>query len=189
MKKTLSLIVIAGSLLASNAYAKTEGNYVGIDILRSSVQHKYYDTTVKDKSTGFGANYKHAFNFNKIFLAPGAFAERIGTEVTDDQNETISTNYRYGAKLDLGYDVTDNFAAYFTNGFANLSHKLNDHAGYTESKSVTSYFYGAGLSYKILKNVTMNLEYNTQSPNFTNAYGVKFKSDVRVAKIGVSYNF
>ena len=189
MKKTLSLIVIAGSLLASNAYAKTEGNYVGIDILRSSVQHKYQDTSIKDKSTGFGINYKYALNFDKIFLAPGVFAERLGAETTDDQNQTTSTNYRYGAKLDLGYDVTDNFAAYFTNGFANFNYKLDDHAGYAESKSVIGYFYGAGLSYKILKNVTMNLEYNTQSPNFTNANGVKFKSDVRVAKVGVSYNF
>ncbi len=70
-----------------------------------------------------------------------------------------------------------------------MRYKLDDHAGYTESKSVVSYFYGAGLSYKILKNLTMNLEYNTQSPSFTNVYGVKIKSDIKVAKIGVSYNF
>ena len=189
MKKTLSLIIIAGSLLANSAYAKTEGNYVGIDILRSSTEHKYAGISVKDKSAGFGANYKYAFNFDKIFLAPGVFAERLGSKVTDDLNETTTTNYRYGAKLDLGYDVTDNFAAYFTNGFANVRYKLDDHDGYVESKSAVSYFYGAGLSYKILKNLTMNLEYNTQSPSFTNVNGVKIKSDIKVTKIGVSYNF
>ncbi len=36
MKKTLSLIAIAGSLLTSQAYAKTEGNCVGIDAKKRS---------------------------------------------------------------------------------------------------------------------------------------------------------
>ena len=189
--KTISIIALTLTLATSPALAKTEGNYVGIDILQSSVKHKYFDESDKDKSTGFGLNYKYAFNFDKIFLAPGVFTEKLGLKTRNkiDQNATISTNYRHGVKLDLGYDITDNFSAYFTNGFASFDYKLDDNDGYSESKSIISYFYGAGLSYKILKNMAMNLEYNTQSPNFTNTYDVKLKSNAQIAKIGISYNF
>ena len=96
MKKTLSLITIASSLLASQAYAKTEGNYLGIDVLRSAAKVKststlasdqvgdaspYYAHNKKDSSYGVGLNYKYAFNFNSFFIAPGASYNMLNNDV------------------------------------------------------------------------------------------------------------
>ena len=81
MKKTLSLITIAGSLLATSAHAKTEGNYLGIDVLRSTAKVKststlasdnadglgsFYNHKNRDSAYGFGLSYKYAFNFKII---------------------------------------------------------------------------------------------------------------------------
>ncbi len=109
MKK---LIVIGAVLtaLSAPAFAKTEGAYVGADILYSKSSHKYknsqnqvssYYGTFDDSEIGYGANLKYAFNFNKIFIAPAIFADKIGTEAKDRDGDNVSINHRYGAKLDF----------------------------------------------------------------------------------------
>ena len=197
MKKTLSLIAIVGSLLTTSAYAKTEGNYAGIDVLRTSAKHKYESNGLTgskfdDSSIGVGVNYKHAFNFNQVFLAPGVFFDQLGTKSKDSDGGKVSASYRYGAKLDLGYDITDDFAIYFTNGFSNLLYSVdwNNTGDGKKSASKLGYVYGGGLSYKIAKNLVVNLEYNTQSVDLkTPSTGSKVASSIRVAKVGLSYNF
>lgn len=196
MKKIIAIAAIAATIATSSALAKTEGNYVGIDILKASSSHRYKSDVgnsgkFDDSSIGIGANYKHAFNFNQVFLAPGVFFDQLGTKAKDSDGDPTSVKYRYGAKVDLGYDVTNDFAVYFTNGFSNVSYKV-DWRSVSEKKSGSElgYFYGAGLSYKIAKDVTAGLEYNTQSVDLKTPHtGTKVASDIRVAKIGVSYNF
>jgi len=173
--------------------------------LRSNVSNKdkpSHESTKAITAThaGVGVNYKHAFNFDNVFLAPGVFFEHLGskTKYRDEYFRTdASIDYRYGAKLDLGYDIADNFAAYFTNGLSVVNYRFKDHFDngmFTDdvkkSGRKIGYFYGAGLSYKINKEFALNLEYNAQKSLLKiDNYGGKLSSKIRVAKIGVSYNF
>jgi opacity protein-like surface antigen len=196
MKKIIAIAAIAATLATSHALAKTEGNYVGVDILRTTAENQYKPDggygKFKDSSVGVGVNYKYAFNFNQVFLAPGVFFDQLGTKAKDLDGDNVSANYRYGAKLDLGYDITDEFAVYFTNGLSALNYEVN-WKSVDEKKSATQlgYFYGAGLSYKVIKDVVLSFEYNNQSLNNlkTPDASTKVKADIRVAKIGISYNF
>ena len=197
MKKIIFIAALTLTLATSSALAKTEGNYVGIDVLRTSAKHKYESNGLTgskfdDSSIGVGVNYKHALNFNQVFLAPGVFFDQLGTKSKDSDGGKVSASYRYGAKLDLGYDITDDFAVYFTNGLSNLLYSVdwNNTGDGKKSGSKLGYVYGGGLSYKIAKNLVMNLEYNTQSVDLKTPYNeTKVASSIRVAKVGLSYNF
>ena len=133
MKKTLSLIAIVGSLFATSAYAKTEGNYVGIDVLRSTAKVKststlasdnadglgsFYNHKNRDSAYGFGLNYKCAFNFNNFFVAPGISYEFLNNDVKsgfiDDSSNYFSQNIKLknsvSFRTNVGYDINDQFA-------------------------------------------------------------------------------
>lgn len=148
MKKTLSLIAIAGSLLATSAYAKTEGNYLGIDVLRSTAKVKststladdntdsaapYYNHNKKDSAYGFGVNYKYAFNFNNFFVAPGVSYDVLNNDVKAGYQGFSSVPYSQNVKLkssltaqvNLGYDINDQFAAYIPVGVSSFSYEMN----------------------------------------------------------------
>ncbi len=200
MKKIIAIAALTAALASSSAFAKTEGNYVGIDFLKTSVTNRYQSSGGKaagyekfdNTSNGVGVNYKHAINFNDVFVAPGVFFDRLGSEATDVDGGTLSTQSRYGAKLDVGYDVNENFSAYVTNGLAHVKYNINLPSNSTSTGAEISYFYGAGLSTKITKDLSLNVEYNTQTlsiatPKITGADHIKSK--LNVAKLGLSYNF
>lgn len=201
MKKLILITTLVSSLLSAPALAKTEGNQVGIDIIRTSAQHRYANNSTvaanyrkfDDSSYGFGANYKYAVNFHDFFIAPGAFYESLGTKAKDQDNDTVSVNNRYGAKLDVGYDITDNFAAYVTGGYGSVGYKVDwKSANSKKSGREAGIFYGAGLAYNATKNVVLNLEYNIQSVDLKtpNLGGInKAKTDLGILKLGAAYRF
>ncbi len=190
MKKTLSLIAIAGSLLATSAYAKTEGNYFGIDVLRSTAQVKststlasdnvgsaapYYNHNKKDSAYGFGLNYKYAFNFNKFFVAPGISYDFLNNDVKSN-HITASNNYfsqnvklksAVSLRANLGYDINDQFAVYVPVGISQFQYDINttdvsagSSVSQKKSSNKSAAFIGFGFSYEPVKNWVMNLEYN-----------------------------
>ncbi len=200
MKKIIAIAALTAALASSSAFAKTEGNYVGIDFLKTSVTNRYQSSGGKaadyekfdNTSNGVGINYKHALNFNDVFIAPGVFFDRLGSEATDADGGTLSTQSRYGAKLDVGYDVNENFSAYVTNGLAHVKYNINLPNNSTSTGAEISYFYGAGLSTKITKDLSLNVEYNTQTLSIATPVidgADHIKSKINVAKLGLSYNF
>ncbi len=213
MKKLLITTSILATLVTSSAFAKTEGNIVGVNLLRASATNEYQKTeatasnyaSFKDSSTGAGVSYKYAFNFDQIFVAPGVFFDQLSLKAKDQDDDTVSASHRYGAKVDVGYDITDNFSAYVTGGLANMSYKV-DWKSIDMKKSIeevasskinisgskTSALVGIGLSYKVSKDITLGFEYNSQTPTFKtpdNGGINEVKSKIRVAQIGVAYNF
>ncbi len=200
MKKFMAIAAVSAVLITSSAFAKTEGNYLGIDFLKTSSSNRYQQygskstyPTFDNNSNGVGINYKYAKNFDQIFVAPGVFFDRIGAESKDQSARTLTTNSRYGAKLDLGYDLNDSFALYFTNGVANVNYEVNAAvAGGRGSSSKMGYFYGGGAMAKISNDLSLTVEYNTQTLNIpVNALASAdhIKSTLGVAKIGLAYNF
>ncbi|MES2677165.1 MAG: outer membrane beta-barrel protein [Pseudomonadota bacterium] len=190
MKKTLPLIVIASSIfLASQANAKTEGNYAGIDLIKNSVQvnshsnlasdqenfSEFYTHKKNDSGYGVGINYKYAFNFDNFFIAPGVSYNLLNNEAKtgfDDGFAPYSQSMKLKSQLsfqtNFGYDITDQFSAYVPVGVSLFSYELNtsDNNGSggvinnKKSGVESALFFGFGLAYEPIKNWVVNLEYN-----------------------------
>ena len=190
MKKTLSLIVVLISLLSSQAYAKTEGNYVGIIASRNIVKikntstlasdneeglNKFYNQSNKNSKYGFGFNYKYAFNFNNFFVAPEVSYESLNNEINsgffDESDNYFSQKLKLKnaitLKSNLGYDINDQLAFYVPVGISKFGYDIETtdvfgvHRKFTKkSNNQSAIFIGFGLSYEPVKNWILNLEYN-----------------------------
>ena len=200
-KKLLAAASVAVAVASSSAFAKTEGHYAGLDLLRSKSEHNYKNSGVQFKNfensaTGVGLNYRYAFNMNNFFIAPGAFIEKIGTEATETAGfDKAKIDYRYGLKADVGYDIADAFSVYFTGGVSNTHYEIDWSQAELGKKSgnEAGYFYGLGLGYEITKEIGVRVEYNIQSLDLeapkTIFGSTKAETDLSVMKVGVSYHF
>lgn len=211
MKKLIAVSLFA-SLVASSAFAKTEGSYVGIDLLntksvaqlRSSSEGQAADETSRQTSRnyGVGVNYKYAVNFNKFFVAPGIIIEDNRSKNSIADGLSLNVKNRYGVKADVGYDVTDCIAPYLTLGYSATSYTSRfgavseDDVAINGKKSATNYdwFYGAGVKFDLTSNVALNLEYNRQNFRAKVSTGnadvaAAYKTRLEIMKVGVSYRF
>lgn len=208
MKKLITVSSVIALLAGSSAFAKTEGNYFGVELLRGEVKHQYrtngnfsqaFGHFADSDVTGYGINFKHAFNLgNNIFVAPGVFYDKLDSRATDrlGLGETISIESRYGAKFDIGFDVTDKAAIYFTNGVSKNRYLVDwstgTGGGLEPRRSTTpfTYFYGAGAMYHASENVTLNVEYNTQGTSLkTQQVEVTGRAKINMMKFGIAYHF
>lgn len=145
------------------------------------------------------------------FLPPGIFFEQHdttthGNGINGSSNiaylNRLRINNRYGIKADLGYDVTDRIAPYFTSGYSRISYNAQNtitRSGITYSdqknSSLGDWFYGAGLKLKYNNDISINIEYNYQkfsaktAVRDTKNYNGVYNTSLSVAKIGVFYNF
>ena len=194
-KKLLAVVSVAAVISASSAFAKTEGNYFGVDILNTRPTLSYdkvQGSSVKN-TFGAGLSYKHAFNFDGLFVAPGAFVERNNTKVDNSSLAHGSINNRYGVKADLGYDLNKDLAVYAVGGLSFLKYSITDSDGGKQaSRGTPNFFYGVGISHEYSENVNFSLEYNTQTLEVKTrrlASVNKVKADINVIKAGVSYRF
>lgn len=192
MKKLL-LITSIITAISSSAFARTQGNQIGIEYLHSWAEHQYNANGDKfdDTAGGFGLHYKYAINLdNGFFVAPGVFAEKLYTDSNDAQGDTAGLDYRYGAKVDLGYDITDGIAAYVTAGLGVLNYDVNwSSVGAKRSGNEAGLTYGAGLSFSATDNVALNLEYNFQNTDIQTPGVTKADTDLHLLKVGLAYRF
>ena len=199
------------------------------------------DPTYPKYKNSFGLKYSYAINYRGIFLAPELFFEHNNIKkyfdgdnsATLDRNQRLPSNYGYkfmkihriyGAKINLGYDVTTNFAPYLFAGiskiyYSNLSsvyeanqresiiNKTGEDPFKIVHKSKSVPFFGFGGKIKLSERLALNTEYliydfmvktNSYKNNNYQAYDINhskrvgfndFKVALRVAKIGLTYNF
>lgn len=214
MKKTLSLLVIVTSLSISQANAKTEGSYLGFDILKNNAKVKstssaafdnqgsnqpYYNHSKKDSSYGFGLNYKYAFNFNNFFIAPGISFDYLNNEVKSGYgvagnqfSQSLKLKTALSLRANLGYDISDQFAFYVPVGISQFSYesKTNDEGSgrYIRTKksaNESAAFIGFGLSYEPIKNWVVNLEYNKYQNLKLNSTTATFNSGKIINKTDI----
>lgn len=200
--KILTVATIMGILIGGNANAKTEGHYVGLDLINTQYETTGFtsDTKHEDDKVSLGVNYKYAFNINNFFIAPEIFYDDNNAQVKiheeDQSNKYMKAEelkYRYGVKLNLGYDINDKFALYGTVGFAENRLEYYDSiisSGKAEydaaSATKESIIYGLGAKYSINDKFSVNVAYETSKLDFE---GVAYDSDVNVLRVGASYNF
>ena len=190
MKKNLTIIAGILLILAKASFAKTEGAYIGLDILKTKADTKtsqitnyknidYVNSSSNDSSFGFGINSKYAFNFNNFYVAPGALIQFLNneSEVNDKKNlwqQSLSINSRFALKSDFGYDFNKVFSVYIPLGYNsfNLSLKTNDYmnnGSYVKAETrgnSGSFFYGLGFNVNATDKLSFNLEYNKTSIDF-----------------------
>ena len=221
MKKLLLVSSLIAIISTSSVNAKTQGSYLGIEALRTSADvetkktagtntDRYFNNESKNSSTGFGVNYKYAINFNNFFVAPGLFYNHVGidAEVDDKANlytQNVKVNNFYGAKVDLGFDISEKFAVYAPVGvgIANYEIETKDYlnaANYLNTKTTgrsAGLVYGIGFAFYPIEQMAINFEYNRSNLSLETGGDVALfgtaeleaQTNLDFMKIGVSYRF
>ncbi len=192
---------VAGFLISSLANAKTSGNYVGLDIIRTSVEEgettlggtsfgdNFFETGSEDQ-VSFGLNYKYAFNFKNFFIAPGVLFDysNISLSNPDVSSNNFDLDYRYGLKVDAGYDITDKFALFVNTALIQNVYTLSN-AGGTDSGSDSSASYGFGAKYSVSDVVDVSLAYEMSEYTLTDINQDTVDFDVDTLRVGLAYKF
>ena len=208
MKKLSLALIAAGVFVASNANAK-DGAYVGVDVLRSSAKHTYVDkrignpkdgdTSRDNSSIGLGLNAGYKFSFDKAFVAPEAFYEYLNSSAKDFYNgegsdyvtDRMKINYRFGAKLNLGYTFVPGFSGFVNAGLSDLKSTYNwDSAGRSRGVMKLGMVYGLGFAYDLNEKWTIRTSFDRQNINLQYmTEGRRDKVRLDVLKVGLVYNF
>ena len=143
MLKVKLFITLFILLFSTKLQARTIGNYVGVDLIKTNLSFSMiktiYETnlieksrqTVPDSKHSFGFKYNYAINYRGFFISPGIIYEKNKVKnhfnYSSADAESIYSvygksyskiNQRYGIKLDLGGDINDNLSIYGTIGQA-----------------------------------------------------------------------
>lgn len=148
-----SLSIVLSLFLSSPALAKTEGFYLGLDVIHSRSKVKtqtvsiatissYYaemgitpdfykiNESFKNSKMGIGFNAKYAINFNNFYLAPGFSLDYLNLnpkkyshDMGFDVNLKMSSRMAYYA--DFGYDINDTFSIFVPLGTNRIIYELN----------------------------------------------------------------
>lgn len=147
MKKIIFTASCVATLVSSTAMAKTEGNYLGFDIVRSQSQvinnsdlasdqenySQYYQQKKVKSFYGAGISYRYAFNFNKFFIAPGISysylnnkekAGYAGDSEADPYSQSMKLKSQVTFQTNFGYDVGDKLAVYIPAGISSFNYTL-----------------------------------------------------------------
>ena len=185
------------------------------------------EPTFPKRKNSLGLKYYYAINYRGIFLAPELFFEynNIKKYFDGDNNQYGFSNQRlpstygykfmkihriYGAKINLGYDVTTNFAPYLFAGiskiyYSNLSsiYRARDRQNIIDQtgadpfkimhKSKTVPFFGFGAKIKLSERLALNTEYliydfmvKTNSRKFENYTNIQYDAAVKSNDLSVA---
>jgi len=208
MKKLSLALIAAGVFVASNANAK-DGAYVGVDVLRSSAKHTYVDkrisnpkdgdTSTDNGSIGFGLNAGYKVSFDKAFIAPEVFYDYLNSSAKDFYNgdgaeyanDRMKINYRFGAKLNLGYTFVPGFSGFVNAGLSDLRSTYNwNDTGQSRGVMKLGMVYGLGFAYDLNEKWTIRTSFDRQNLNLQYVTeGRRDKVRLDVLKVGLVYNF
>ena len=191
MKKLLLIVSVAASLTISNAIAKTEGNSVGIGLMRSASDHKSSasdEIHYQDDTLSFALNYKYnAHLSDNFYVAPGVSYDYVGTDTGAGGND-VKINHRYNARVDFGYDIKEYLAAYLMAGYSAIDYKISN----TEGKNNNIEYapvYGLGFNAQLCKEWNLNIEYTYQQADLSAPGGSISDTRLETYMVGLAYNF
>jgi hypothetical protein len=189
MKIKFAFLFILFTTINSSVFAKTQGTYIGFDILKNSLEfstrpsldidnqgdnQKLHNIKTKNFEYGIGANLKYAFNFYNFFIAPGIAFEYLNNEKNTSSILLYNLYYSQSTilksassfKTSIGYDF-NKFSIYIPFGISAIDYSITTRArndgsiiGSLKRGFQPSYFKGIGISYELNKNLIANLEYN-----------------------------
>jgi opacity protein-like surface antigen len=195
--KKLILITALLSSISSISFAKTEGSQIGFDLTHVNATYQpkvdgyQTDSNFKESKMGYGINFQHAFSLDNVFLAPELFVEKLGTKAVDEVSDSVTLNHRYGAKLNIGYDISDQFAIFGNLGATMVNYEVNwNSAGEKEEANKFAGIVGVGASYAVTKNVILSLKADFQKLDLDTPHNdVKVETEIFTTKLGIAYRF
>lgn len=222
MKTITSKILLTIATLATcaatnaNAYqdAPRSGFYLGVDMVRSFAKHKYLaegnglsDNPVPTngyysnrEKNGLGINLGYKIAAGNLFIAPEIFYDYLNNSAKDfgyEQDPTISghrleVNQRYGAKLNVGYNLFAGLNAFANIGMANVNYSMNLYSVNHTRQGVVqmNMIYGGGLSYDLNDHWLLKTSYDWQQ--FTARFDYPQEKDrivLQTVKVGIAYKF
>jgi hypothetical protein len=196
MKKTIILATILGALVSSPAFARTEGNQVGLSLLKTDTSRLVENS--QSDNIGVGIDYKYAFNFDRVFVAPGIFYDynRVDASTYNAGSTTNTTQLKihdsYGVKVNIGYDINDKWAAFVIGGLSNSdvsggqNHNKNLNTG---TKAERGLVYGVGAKYAI--NDMFDLNLGLERTNYDSGSGAAtvVNNSYSVVRVGTILKF
>lgn len=225
MKKLLLYFTIL-LLFPLNSFAKN-GAYIGINGNRSFADHKIVETantnvrgiffiqqdrtTTNADNVGFGFEGGYRFDLKDgFFITSELFFDQLNNNAMDpyasgnpndqgfaSRQDRIILNYRYGAKLNLGYEFNKKFGAFVNGGIGVVDYDVpwNSQAvirprfnsyGSTSDSAV----YGIGAHYNLSEKLAIKASYDVQKLAIRyNLDGWRSSVELRVFKLGLNYNF
>lgn len=192
------LIIFSLIILSKTANARTVGNYLGVDFINTNLDFssdkKFANKTINSGYTNpaskfsYGLQYGYAVNIMGVFITPTLIYEFNNTrnrfnktnqyaEVRQDYygKSFVEVKQRYGAKLNIGYDITNNLGVYGLIGYAvNKYSSYNSiyYDKYYQNRNLSQNpwartngkknapFFGVGFNIKLYKYWSFNGEYN-----------------------------
>jgi hypothetical protein len=108
------------------------------------------------------------------FASPNSISDRV-----EIQN-------RYGAKFNLGFEVTPKIIPFVTLGVSNIAYANSGNGSSVNLEPL----YGVGLLMSLNHGVALKLAYDYQSFNIPSAQGgARIRDNLGVARVGLVYNF
>ncbi len=196
MKKITS-IFCALVLLSSQASAAS-GAFVGLDYLHAKTINKASNNSLSgpiggdktnDSSSGYGINAGLRFDPLLFYISGEVFYENLNSSAkgfaqnNQNQGVNIGLNERFGAKGNVGFTILPWLTPFVTYGVARVKYD-GDQSSWREAP-----LYGAGIIFDIpATNFSVKAAYDLQRINlpYQNAQS---KTNLRVARVGVSYTF
>ncbi len=161
-------------------------------------------------NSGFGFSVGHIAYHRKFFAAPEIFFDYFNSSTKDffapevgrgtgipgvyNQDE-MAVNYRYGAKLNLGYNLLiPHFDVFGTVGFGVVDYDMRwkgDTAPkLTHGSTDTTPIYGFGMAYEVNRNLILKASYDIQEIKTKYVVdGFINNIEIEVTRIGLMFTF
>lgn len=208
MKKFIITSFIA-CLISTSAHAT--GLFVGVDALtansrQTSKNHSGTSGSISgivkedDNKINYGLNAGFRLDCKldcgNLYQSVELFYDNLNLtssrfESPNAVNDHIKIRNRYGAKINLGFEVVPNVIPFLTVGLTNVSYNNNGTSGNINiSRHEITPIYGAGLLVDIAHGVSLKASYDYQKFDIpSNQPGAKIQTNLGVAKVGLVYNF
>jgi len=194
MLKIKLFIILFILFFSTNLQARTVGNYVGIDLIKTNLSFSMEATisepshqiiksrqTVPSSMHSFGFKYNYALNYRGVFISPGLIYEKnnVNNPYNYSSIATLSNislygksyskiTQRYGVKLDLGGDINNDFSIYGT-----IGHAVNYYETYGSLYPNRAYFTNENTKYTVSENPWKLNKGRKSAPFFGGGFRIK----------------
>jgi len=161
-------------------------------------------------NSGFGFSAGHIAYYRKFFVAPEIFFDYFNSSTPDFfapeagrntgiegvyAQDELAVNYRYGAKLNIGYNLLiPYFDVFGTVGFGVVDYDMRwkgeTAPKFTHGSTSVSPIYGFGMAYEINRNIILRASHDIQKVRTRYVLsGFVNTIDIQVTRIGVMFAF
>lgn len=203
--KKFTTICVTAFFISSSAHAT--GFFVGADALTANSRQTSQNPSGTSGSTSgivkedtnnvnYGLNAGFRLDCMQTLQSVELFYDNLSLSSSkfaspNSISDSIKLQNRYGAKINLGYEIAPSVIPFLTAGLTNISYKNNgtsDNINF--SRHEITPVYGVGLLIDMAHGISLKLAYDYQRFNIPSTQpDAKIKTNLGVARVGLAYNF